>query len=166
MPKQHQWQCCQEKRQGRNYAQPARTKSAHQSRRLIADLNASALHTNRSDRQPESLADGVQEPRQVAAVHNPAVRMKCDHQTDKAWLRGWEQRTNASTADFCDTGGAAELAVKALFPLMQGWAHTLQVCPSHHPCIPQPPKICLHPDTIAAVIAPQVGPHMNLSNLI
>ncbi|KAL0032400.1 hypothetical protein WJX79_009578 [Trebouxia sp. C0005] len=67
------------------------------------------------------------EPRQVAAVRNPAVRMKCDHQTDKAWLRGWEQRTNASTADFCDTGGAAELAVKALFPCMQGWAHALQM---------------------------------------
>ncbi|DBA93628.1 TPA: demethylase [Trebouxia sp. C0006] len=67
------------------------------------------------------------EPRQVAAVRNPAVRMKCDHQTNKAWLRGWEQRTNASTADFCDTGGAAELAVKALFPRMQGWAHALQM---------------------------------------
>ena len=106
----------------------------------------------------------MQEPRQVAAVRNPAVRMKCDHQTDKAWLRGWEQRTNASTADFCDTGGAAELAVKALFPRMQGWAQTLQVCPSHHPCIPQSPKICLHHDTIPAVIAGLVG--VNLSDLI
>ncbi len=98
------------------------------------------------DRQPESLADGVQEPRQVAAVRNPAVRMKCDHQTNKAWLRGWEQRTNASTADFCDTGGAAELAVKALFPRMQGWAHALQVCcPFHPPCIPPNPQDLLAP---------------------
>ncbi|DBA96608.1 TPA: hypothetical protein ACH3X1_015470 [Trebouxia sp. C0004] len=67
------------------------------------------------------------EPRQVAAVRNSAVRMKCDHQTNRAWLRGWQQRTNASTADFCDTGGAAELAIKALFPRMQGWAHNLQM---------------------------------------
>lgn len=60
-------------------------------------------------------------------VRNPAVRMKCDHQTDKAWLRGWEQRTNASTADFCDVGGTAELAVKAQFAHMRRWAWELSV---------------------------------------
>ena len=77
----------------------------------------------------------VQEPRQVAMIRNPAVRMKCDHQTDKAWLRGWEQRTNASTADFCDVGGAAELAVKAQFAHMRRWAWELSVgsFPSHPP---------------------------------
>ncbi len=67
----------------------------------------------------------MQGTREIAMVRNPGVRMRCDQQTAEAWLRAWE-RTNATTADFCDTGGAAELAVRALFPHMQRWAHTLQ----------------------------------------
>ena len=58
-------------------------------------------------------------------VRNPGVRLKCDHQSSQAWLRSWE-RASATTADFCDAGGAAELAVKALFPHMQRWAYNLQ----------------------------------------
>ena len=58
-------------------------------------------------------------------VRNPGVRLKCDQQSAQAWLRSWERAT-ATTADFCDAGGAAELAVKALFPTMLRWAQNLQ----------------------------------------
>lgn len=74
----------------------------------------------------KSCASVVQDQRQAAMVRNPEVRLKCDEQTSKAWLRSWE-RSNATTADFCDSGGAAELAVKALFPQMHCWAAELQV---------------------------------------
>ena len=63
----------------------------------------------------------------MGLVRNPAVRMNCDRQTHTAWLRSREQRTNASSAEFCDNGGAAELAVRALFPHMQRWADDLEV---------------------------------------
>ena len=72
----------------------------------------------------------LQEQRQVGMVRNPGVRLKCDQQSARAWLRSGE-RASGSTADFCDTGGAAELAVKALFPHMQRWARNLQAITRH-----------------------------------
>ena len=66
----------------------------------------------------------IQESRQAAIVHNKAIRFPCDEQTRKAWRQGGQK---ASTADFCDSGGAAEQAVRALMPCMQKWADALQV---------------------------------------
>lgn len=66
----------------------------------------------------------MQEPRQAAMVYNKAIKFPCDEQTRKAWRKGWQK---ANTADFCDSGGAAEQAVKALIPCMQKWADALQV---------------------------------------
>lgn len=65
-------------------------------------------------------------------VRNPGVRLKCDQQSAQAWLRGW-QRATATTADFCDAGGAGEVAVKALFPCMHSWARNLQASPACQP---------------------------------
>ena len=47
-------------------------------------------------------------------------------------------KTNtATTADFCDSGGAAEMAIQAMFLPMQGWANALKVClmQSQVPCL-------------------------------
>ena len=60
-------------------------------------------------------------------VRNEAVRFRCDQQSKKAWMEGPKTNT-ATTADFCDSGGAAELAIKAMFLPMQGWADALLVC--------------------------------------
>lgn len=68
----------------------------------------------------------MQDQRQAGMVRNPGVRLKCDQQSAEAWFRS-QDRTSASTADFCDAGGAGELAVKALFPHMHQWALNLQV---------------------------------------
>ena len=68
----------------------------------------------------------MQEQREVGMVLNPGVQLKCDQQSAQAWLRSWD-RASGTTADFCDSGGAAELAVKALFPHMHHWASHLQV---------------------------------------
>ncbi len=64
--------------------------------------------------------------RQAAMVQNPDIKLQCDQQSGTAWMRGWECST-ASPFEFCVTGGAAELAVKALFPHLKGWAEELQV---------------------------------------
>ncbi|DBA82438.1 TPA: hypothetical protein ACH3X2_000674 [Trebouxia sp. C0005] len=64
------------------------------------------------------------EPRQAAMVHNKVIKFPCDEQTRKAWRQGGQK---ASTADFCDSGGAAERAVRALMPCMQKWADALQL---------------------------------------
>ena len=69
----------------------------------------------------------MQESRQAAMVHNKAITFPCDEQTRKAWRQGGQK---ASTADFCDSGGAAEQAVRALMPCMQKWADALQVISS------------------------------------
>lgn len=73
----------------------------------------------------------MQDQRQVGMVRNPRVRLKCDQQSAEAWFRSWE-RASATTADFCDAGGAGELAVKALFPHMQRWAYNLQASQLMH----------------------------------
>lgn len=68
----------------------------------------------------------MQEQREVGMVRNAGVRLKCDQQSAQAWLRSWD-RASGTTADFCDSAGAAQLAVKALFPHMHRWASHLQV---------------------------------------
>lgn len=76
----------------------------------------------------------TQDQRQVGMVRNPGVRLKCDQQSAEAWFRSWD-RASATTADFCDAGGAGELAVKALFPHMHRWAYNLQASHSYTPLL-------------------------------
>lgn len=92
--------------------------------------------------------DAMQDQRQVGMVRNPGVRLKCDQQSAEAWFRSWE-RASATTADFCDAGGAGELAVKAMFPHMQRWAYNLQ---ASHCC-----KLLLQQPLVQVTEASQFG---------
>ena len=71
----------------------------------------------------------TQDARQVAMVRNAAVRLQCDVQTDRDWLSAGGAK-QATSADFCDSGGAADLALRLFFPTMQAWADTLKVRPN------------------------------------